>query len=165
MDSEKVKAINGFVVIDILEIKPAVSGINLLNPHTMRETGSRESYTEHPYQALVIRAPRVFYNGGFEYLSEIHEGDVALLTGFPIPERTAVVNIDGKNYPLVRYAEIPLVRTPTEEERSKFIFAQDAYLEEERKNRGLPEVSTVIADRVILHKTEDKLPKEDNLGE
>ena len=71
MDSEKVKAINGFVVIDLLEIKPAISGINLLNPHTMRETGSRESYQEHPFQALVIRCPKVFYNGGFEYPSQI----------------------------------------------------------------------------------------------
>jgi len=125
MNSDQVQAVNGFVAIDLLHIKPSRSGLKLYNPHNGQETGSRESYSEHPFQALVIKCPRVFNNGGLEYDSLIEEGDVALLTGYPIPERTHVLNLDGRIYPIVRYAEIIGFYKPTEEQRAKFEFMQD----------------------------------------
>ena len=140
MKDERIKAINNTVVIDLIEIKPDRSGLKLYNPATNSELGSRESYERHPFQAMVIYAPETYHDGGIVHQSEFKAGDVVLLKGYPIPERTATMSVGGRICPIIRYAEIVAYYTPTEKEVKEFTYLQDLLPDtpKEEKKKGKP---------------------------
>lgn len=145
MDSEKVKAINGFVVVDILKIVPSKEGISLINPNTMQETASHARYIEHPWQGLVIKCSPTYFNGGIEYNSDIQEGDVVYLPGTIIEDRKPYMIRNGKAYPIIRYSDVFAYYRPTPEERSKFAFTEN----EVRVSEPVVTNTEVVADRKI----------------
>jgi len=123
---DRVNVMNGFVVIDPIYTKPEKQMLSLLSPFTELETGPKESYEQHPFRALVIAAPKFFYNGGIRYEAEFKAGDILLMPGTPIIlDHEGWVVIDGKPYPCVRYSLLYCSYTPTKEETENLVFVRD----------------------------------------
>jgi len=122
----EIRPINGWVICDPI-YTPPTSTSKIINPNTNLAIGG--DYKDHPFRALVISAPKVFYNGGFQYESEVKDGDIILLPGEVVEKQLmSALNevrpiwIDGVVYIAVRYQQILSVYTPTDEERKGLKF-------------------------------------------
>ncbi len=118
---DKVKMINGFIVVDPIHVE-TMKGLDIINPVTGLETGTKDNYYDHPYQAMVVFAPEYFYNGGIRYESEVKEGYVLFFEGHV--QGQAMI-VDGITYFLLRYSDIRGFYIPTKEEREKLVFVRD----------------------------------------
>jgi hypothetical protein len=94
----------------------------IIDPNTNRPAVLAKNFADHPYRALVVFAPDVYHDGGFEYKSEIKEGDMVYLPGEFIMEHTDSIILDGIKYPSARYMSIVAYRTPAQEERDSLVF-------------------------------------------
>jgi hypothetical protein len=134
---DRVKVMNGYIVVDMIYVPPKNAGLAIINPFTELGTGSKENYEQHPFQLLVIKAPEFFYNGGIKYESEIKAGDILLVPGTPVTSGLdGWVIIDGIEYPLIKYLLTYMHYTPTEEELKNLKFVRDVQKEERAKQKS-----------------------------
>ena len=128
MELKQINAVNNKVIVDYLYIEPSGAKSGLVDPkNPNKPIGSEESYEEHPYQAVVIKVPKYFRDNGNAYESEVKEGDVVLLPGFPLQKSFDIfpVMIEKIFYHAVRYHDIQGYYTPTEEQRKNFKFMRE----------------------------------------
>ena len=128
MELKQLSAVNNKVIVDYLYIEPSGAKSGLVDPkNPNKPIGSEESYEEHPYQAVVIKVPKYFRDNGNAYESEVKEGDVVLLPGFPLQKSFDIfpVMIEKIFYHAVRYHDIQGYYTPTEEQRKNFKFMRE----------------------------------------
>jgi co-chaperonin GroES (HSP10) len=128
MELKQINAVNNKVIVDYLYIEPKGAKSGLVDPNNPNKPiGSQESYEEHPYQAVVIKVPKYFRDNGNAYESEVKEGDVVLLPGFPLQKSFDIfpVMIEQIFYHAVRYHDIQGYYTPTEEQRKNFKFMRE----------------------------------------
>jgi len=121
MKKEQLQVMDGFLVIDLIDTKPIQEGIKLINPNTGKETASYSSYEDHPFRALIVKVCAYYTNNGIQYESQLNEGDIVLLPGWPIKPELCI--IENNTYSMIRHSEVLGYYTPTEEQRSKIITA------------------------------------------
>lgn len=128
MELKQLSTVNNKVIVDYIYIEPKGAKSGLVDPNNPNKPiGSEESYEEHPYQALVIKVPKTYRDNGIAYESEVKEGDVVLLPGYPLQKSFDVfpVMIEKIFYHAVRYHDIQAFYTPTEEQRKNFKFMRE----------------------------------------
>ena len=131
---QTMKMLNGYLVIKPIFSNPTTDS-GIINPYTSTPMGSVGTYKDQPWRALVLYAPKSWYNGGFEYDSEINEGDIVFLPGEVSSHGTGFIILDGVEYPAIRYSQVYSFYTPTEEERNALKFK--AEVKEETKNKAV----------------------------
>jgi hypothetical protein len=125
MKKNHLKLAPNWVLLDMIEFKSSDSAPALYD-FNGNLTASSAMMRDHPYRGVVVASCEYYDVGSSRYRCPLHEGDVALLPGFPIiskggvPQNTMIV--EGRKYVLVRYAEIRGYYTPSEQERSQFTF-------------------------------------------
>ena len=128
MELKQLSTVNNKVIVDYLSIEPSGVKSGLVDPNNPNKMiGSDESYDEHPFQAVVIKIPKWYRDNGVAYQSEVKEGDVVLLPGYPLQKSFDIfpVMIEKKFYHAVRYHDIQAYYTPTEEQKKNFKFMRD----------------------------------------
>ena len=138
MSTRTVQALNSFVVVDPVYVAPTKVS-SLIDPSTNRERP--EEYDRHPFQGLVILAPKCYYNGGYRYESEVKEGDIVLFPGEIIARlmNTKTIWHNGVELFAVRYADLVGFYTPDEEERKNIVFFRD----KKDKDDVIKKISTI----------------------
>ena len=131
---QKMNMINSYLVVKPIWSEPT-SGSGIVSPYTQTPIGSVGTYQEHPWRALVLYAPKTWHNGGFEYESQIHEGDIVFLPGEVSSHGTGFIILDGVEYPAIRYSQVYSFYTPTEEELKALNFK--AEVKEETKKKAV----------------------------
>lgn len=128
MELKQCIAVNNKVIVDYLYIEPKGAKSGLVDPNNPNKPiGSQESYEEHPYQALVIKMPKVVRDNGIAFEPDAKEGDVVFLPGYPLQKSFDIfpVMIEKIFYHAVRYHDIQAYYTPTDAQRKNFIFMRD----------------------------------------
>ena len=134
---EQITMDNDKVLIKPIFTNPTTT-VPIINPHTNLPYASTENFSEHPYRALVVYAPEVFHNGGYEYPSNIKAGDIVYLPGEVLFLGNDFIIMQGVAYPAIRYSGIIGHRTPTKAEVDSLVFKTELLKGETEKPEVAP---------------------------